>query len=249
MNLKSLLPVIAATVFFPMVRAEAAPSAQPVKYVVALTNAGAMPFSPPIIYVRTGQSALSAVGTKATRGFIEVCQTGMTQTRVSELNSSAEVTSVQTLAGLLMPGETKTLEVEVKDVAQQSIQIETMYGKTKDVCALSSVGSHALYALKEHVTAETILKDDVVETGAFTRPSVTDGHPYPVEDACPQSKDAVTCLRDLSKPAANVSPIRFFSPYLPTVLASIEKKYGSEQTEQLGIPGAGALRVRVALKH
>ncbi|RYZ65060.1 MAG: hypothetical protein EOP05_21165 [Proteobacteria bacterium] len=172
----------------------------------------------------------------------------MTATRQSELKADSSVQSSQVIPSMIQPGETKTITLAVNDPTKQSLQVETMYGKTKDICAVGSIGSHALYALQQHVTSEVSVKDDVVETGAFTRPSVG-MHAYPNADICPGAKDGVTCLRAISQAATSPSTIRFFSPYLPSVLDAIESKYGSLDAESLNLPSSGALRITVTLKH
>ena len=221
--------------------------ASPVTYRLTLTNAGQLHFSPPVVYVLNGQTPLSGVSKKATKGFVEICQMGATQTRVAELSGNRAVATTKVLPGLAA-GQSTQIEITVSNPMTQSIQIESMYGETKDVCAVASIGSHALYALKTQVTPEYLTKDDVVETGFFIRPSVMNAG-YATGNACPNSMDAVACLRELSVPAAMPSTIRFFAPYLPSVLAHIETRFGSEATEKLNLPSSGALRIKAEMIH
>lgn len=217
------------------------------RYQITLTNAGALHFSPPVVYVLKGQTPLSAVGKAATRGFVSLCQKGATQTRENELRATPAVSSVLKLKGL-NPGESTQFEVSVDDPMAQSVQLESMYGETKDVCALGTIGSHSLYALKTQVTPEFLTKDDVVETGAFTRPSVMNAG-YQSGNSCPRSTSAVECIRELSQPAMPVSAIRFFAPYLPSVLTQIETRFGSAAAERLNLSPAGDLRIKAVMIH
>ena len=214
-------------------------------YTLTMTNGGAMPLSPAVIYVKNGQKHSLDVGQIATKGFVQLCQTGNPAVRAAELMGEAGVTfSTRTMAPL-MPGESRTVEVEVTDPTKQSLHFETMYGKTKDTCGVGAVNGHSLTALLQHATSEVIGKDDVLVTGAFEAPIVPLAQSY----ACAQAKDAVSCLRELAAPAMMSGKIRFAPAYLPSVLDFLETKYGATDVGTLVIPAGGAIRVSLTLKH
>ena len=148
--------------------------------------------------------------------------------------------------GLVLPGQSAAFEVKVKSPQSQSIHLETMYGKTKDVCGVASVNSHSLVALKQHATYEVIAKDNVLLTGAFLYLEVDS---YLKDDVCADQKDAVSCLRSLAQVNMDAKRIRNFSGYLPSVVSAIESKYGAKETQSLIVPTSGAIQVSVKLKH
>lgn len=220
------------------------PASAGVKYEITLTNGGSMPVSPAVVYAGAPVPN-TAPGQNPTAGFIRLCQTGNPADRAQEISNEGASHVVQT-PGPILPGQSQTVEVEVKDPTKQSIHFEAMYGKSKDACASVTVGSHALVALKQHVAPEVLTRDSVLVTGAFTVPSLpAAGAAY----ACTSAADAVTCLRELSSQAMAVGKIRYFAGYLPSVVEFLEQKYGAAETDTLLIPNAGALQVRVKLKH
>ncbi len=213
---------------------------------VTLTNGSSMPLSPAALYVRDGGAADQQPGVAPTRGFIQLCQTGNPMERVNELRMNRSVHAVAQTMGLLMPGESRTVEIEVADPSKQSIHFETMYGKTKDVCAVGSAGSHALYALKSHVSDEYVGRDDALLTGAFLDPVLPAAH---ANYTCAQAASAIDCVRELSAASSFMAKIRFFSGYLPSVVSFLEQKYGAADTLSLLFPAGGAVRFTVKLKH
>lgn len=225
-------------------------SAKAAPYLLTITNGGVMPLSPAVVYVRDGQAGLATVGTEPTPGFIQLCQTGNGSLRTQELMANPSVKSVATTAmGVIMPGESRTVELEVSSPLTQSVHFESMYGKTKDACALGAAGSHALYALEQHVSPEYLAKDDAVVTGAFQGPALPPGRTYLDMNVCSMSADAVACVRELSQPTMGKAQIRVATPYLSTVQMLLETKYGAGQAQTLVVPSAGAVAFSLKLRH
>ncbi len=219
------------------------------KYILTVTNGGAMPVSPSAIYVKDGQGSNAQVGQQPTSGFIQLCQTGNPTTRVQELQSDSTVKFVTQTMAPVLPGESKSTEVDVRDPLSDSVHFEAMYGKTKDVCAVGSIGSHSLYALKQHVTAEVFSKDNVVQTGAFLDALLPMGTTYLDVNTCASAATAVACLRELALPNMGKQQIRFFSSYSPSLLMLLETKYGATEIPSLLVPSSGAVQVQLKLKH
>lgn len=219
------------------------------KYVLTLTNGGSMPISPAAVYAKIGQLGNANVGDVPTPGFIQLCQTGNPATRVKELANDTNVKFVTQTMGPVLPGSSQSIEIEVENPLHQSIQIEAMYGKTKDICSVGSIGSHSLYALKQHVTPEFVSKDNVVQTGAFLDPVLPEGHPYSDMSICENSMTGVSCLRELALPNNGIQRIRFFSSYLPSLLSLLEMKYGAADVQTLVLPSSGAVQIQLKLKH
>lgn len=218
-------------------------------YILTLTNGGPMPVSPAAIYVKAGQLPKAQIGSSPTTGFVQLCQTGNPSVRSMELDASPEVTFLTQTTAPILPGESKEIEVLVDDPQTQSIQIETMYGKTKDLCAVGSVGSHNLIALQQHVTGEYLGKDNVVGSGAFLDPSIPMGRNYLDMSVCQGQMDAVSCLRALSQRNAGSQKIRFFGSYLSSVEMLLENRYGAAETQSLILPASGAIQIQLKLKH
>lgn len=214
-----------------------------VKYHLTLTNGGQMPFSPAVIYVRNGQAKDLSIGSQPSLGFVKLCQTGNPVDRAKELKTDKAVYALTTSSAPILPGESKDIVIEVSNSAKQSIHIEAMYGKTKDVCAVGYIGGHNLYAVESKVFSDYFAKDSVVGSGAFLEPVVT------TSAACSSAKDAVSCLRELAAPNTEKQALHFFSAYLPSVLDFLETKYGANEVQPLLIPSAGALQIRLQLKH
>lgn len=218
-------------------------------YILTLTNGSQMPVSPVAVYVTHGQASKSEIASSTTNGFILLCQTGNPALRLQELEMEKDVTFKSQTMGLLFPGETKTIEVEVQDPLHQSIHFEAMYGKTKDVCAVGTIGSHQLIALRQHVTSSYQTKDNVVQTGAFLDPSLPAGATYLDSNACESETSAIGCLRKLALPNPESPKIRFFSSYLSSLQMFLETKYGAKETQSLIVPSSGAVAVQLSLKH
>lgn len=221
----------------------------PVKYDLTITNGSLMPISPAVIYTKNGGGSATPVGTMPTTGFMQLCQTGNVATRLSELKMNSSVKFVTQTNAPIAPGETRAVEVEVLNPQQQSLHIETMYGKSKDACGIGSVNSHSLFALKQHVTAEIIENDDAVLTGAFVDPVLPPGMTYLDPSVCPAAMNAVSCLRELSAPNAGNARVRFFAGYFPSLISALETKYGSTDVQTLLLPTSGAIQFKIKLKH
>lgn len=219
------------------------------KYELTITNGSQMPISPAAIYVKNGGESASSIGKNPSVGFIQLCQTGTPTARLSELRSDSTVSFVFQAAGPILPGETRVVEVEVAQPQQQSIHFETMYGKTKDVCGVGTVNSHSLVALKQHVADEIVAKDNAVQTGAFTDPTLPPGMTYLDPSVCPNAMNAVSCLRELSSQNTGKAQIRFFSGYFPSLVSALESKYGSADVQTLLLPVSGAIQFKLKLKH
>ena len=228
--------------------AGAAPIA-PTVYVMTVTNGSAMPLSPIVFYVQDGQAPKAQIGEAPSPGFTELCQMGNPKTRIQELGAKPDVTYKTETTSMLAPGESRTVEIEVRDPLLQSIQFETMYGKTKNLCGVAGVTSHGLYALKQHVTSSVIGKDNVLQTGAFLDPSLPVGQTYLDPQACGGIPDAVTCLRSLALTNPGPQKVHFFSGYLSSLTMLLETKYGASETLNLMIPTSGAIHFEVKLKH
>lgn len=219
------------------------------KYELTLVNGSKMPISPAVIYVKDGQIGNAPVGSEPSLAFTQLCQTGNPEARSQELRSDSAVKFLAQTTGPILPGESKAIEIEVHDPLTQSVHFEAMYGKTKDACAVGTVGSHGLYSLKAHVTSLVQTKDSVVQTGAFTDPSLPAGRTYLDPYVCQGVADAVTCLRGLSMPTKEKCLIRSFTSYLPSLVSLLEMKYGASEVQSLIIPESGAVQVQLGLKH
>jgi hypothetical protein len=220
------------------------------KYELTITNGSQMPLSPAVIYVKGDGLSAAPVGSVPSVGFTQLCQTGNRMTRINELKSNASVKFVAETTAPILPGESRSIEVQVMNPRQQSIHFETMYGKTKDVCGVVSLNSHSLVALKHHVSSEIIQNDITVLTGAFMDPVVPPGMEYPdVDELCPSAMNAVSCLRELALPNPGRASVRFFSGYLPSLITALEMKFGAADVRTLLFPESGAIQAKLKLKH
>lgn len=231
-----------------LIIASTANSTPAARYELTLTNGSQMPISPTAIYVKNGGEPSAAIGSIATSGFIQLCQTGNPMMRINELKLDPTITFTSQTTGLIMPGETKVVEVSVMNPDKQSIHFEAMYGKSKDTCGVGTVNSHSLVALAQHVTSEVVNKDNTVLTGAFTEPTLPTGMTYLEPSVCANSMNAVSCLRELSMPISG-SQIRYFSGYSPRLISALEVKYGSADVQSLIFPTSGAIQYKLKLKH
>jgi len=109
-----------------------------------------------------------------------------------------------------------------------------------------SINSHSLVALQQHASLEVVVKDNVVQTGAFLDAEVQTNTNT---EFCADQANAVSCLRTLTLPNLGQQRIRNFSGYLPSVASAIESKYGAKETQSLLIPTSGAIQLKVRLKH
>jgi hypothetical protein len=214
-------------------------------YKFTVTNGGNMPISPGVLYSSTRANPDAHIGAAATAGFTKLCQTGMNSERAAELRSNGDIKSVVETAGPILPGESKTFEVTISEANVQGLHFEAMYGKTKDVCSVSSASRHNLVALSQHVVSSINGADQVLGTGSFTLPVATSD----ANALCSESKNAVECLRALSSPQALKQPIHAFSGYLPSLLSYLEENYGADDVQTLLVPTAGAVRFQLVLKH
>lgn len=222
----------------------AAPS---VTYVIKITNGSSMPVSPAALYVTDGGHSAAELGKLATAGFVKLCQMGDAASRIAELKMNASVNSTLQVGGPLLPGQSTSVEVTVNDPKAQSLHFEAMYGKSKDVCAVASVGSHTLVGLKSHVATNSIVHDRPVVTGYFSDAKFDGG--YLGTSQCKSAKDAVSCLREISTPATSPSTIRAFNGYLSSVEMGLEEKFGADEALGIQIPPAGGIQIDVSLKH
>ncbi len=215
------------------------------KYLLTITNGGLMPISPAVIYVKNGQGGGAQIGSEPTMGFAQLCQTGDRSTRMMEVKNDMNVTSVAETMFPLLSGESKTVEIEVQNPSRQSLHFESMYGKTKDICAVGSIGGQNLYALRARFTSEVIANDKTLLSGAFLDPAL----PVDQSEVCETATSAANCLRELSSANPQKKQIRFFAGYLPSVLNFLETKYGSEDVKTLLLTTSGAIQLQLKLKH
>lgn len=218
------------------------------RYELTITNGSQMPLSPGAIYVKAGGESAAALGSTPTQGLIQLCQTGNPAQRTVELRALAGVVNVQNTTAMILPGESKTVLIDVPTPASQSIQIETMYGKTKDACVVGSVNSHSLVALQQHVTTEVVTRDAALQTGAFQNP-VLPQMSYPGEELCAGAKDAITCVRDLALPTVGAAKTRYFTSYSPSLVSALETRFGNEDVQTLLFSDSGAVQLKLKLKH
>ncbi|MCB0393309.1 MAG: hypothetical protein KDD25_02045 [Bdellovibrionales bacterium] len=216
------------------------------KYDIKIVNAGAMPISPPVLYVSSSGLPESNVGSVSTPGFIQVCQTGNPALRVEELKKNSNVKSIEVVPGPILPGDERIVTIKISNPAKESIHIESMYGKTRDTCASTTVSSHSLVALKQHVLDVALVQDVAVQSGAFLDPVLPE---YPVQADCEDKDSAVACLRTFAALNEDEAKIRFFRPYLPNVLDFLVTKYGAADVLTLSVPTAGAVQTQVRLNH
>jgi hypothetical protein len=219
------------------------------EFELTITNGSQMPISPAAVYVKSGAESAAPIGSLATAGFVQLCQTGNAAARVAELKSDMSVSFSQQSAGPIMPGESRSVIVEVSDLEKQSIHFEAMYGKTKDVCAVGTANSHSLVALKKHVTQEIVQKDDVVSTGVFNDPALSNGMSYIDANTCMHATNAISCLREIATPLAMQGRVKFFAGYLPSLVTALEGKYGASDVQTLIIPASGGVQFKLKLKH
>ncbi len=244
---KKSAAIITTTIVTAFIALEQSVAAPPITYVVKITNGSSMPISPIVTYIREGANAESELGKFATPGFIKLCQMGDAGSRSTELRKDPLNSSVAQTATPLLPGASVSTEVIVQDPRKQSLHVETMYGKTNDVCGIASVGSHALEGLKSHVATANISHDRTVVTGAFEDARFEGG--YLNSGECQQVKDAVSCLREISVAMDKPTPIRAFNGYISSVEMGLEEKFGTTDTMGTRLPTSGGLQIEVKLKH
>ncbi len=221
----------------------------PVTYELTIHNGSQMPISPGTLYVKDGSESAAPLGSEPTTGFIALCQTGNPTLRFQEVKSNASVKfAVQTM-GPIAPGASLVIEVQATNPAAQSLHFEAMYGKTKDVCGIATIGGHSLFALKQHVSTEAIQKDSTVLTGSFKDPTLPQGMSYLEPSVCANAADAISCLRELATPNPTKAQIRFFAGYFPSLVSSLEQRYGSSDVQTLLFPSSGAIQLKLKLKH
>ncbi len=219
------------------------------RYVLTVSNGSSMPISPAAVFVKSGSDASTAIGIHATTGLIALCQTGNPSQRTTELKSDMAIKNVTQTMGPVLPGESASVEVDVDNIQQQSIQFEAMYGKSKDACAVTSFSSHSLIALKQHITNEVVQKDNAILTGAFTEPVMPQGISYLDGSFCTNAKDAISCLRALSVTNPMPGKIKYFAGYFPSLITALEMKYGAADVQTLLFPTSGAVQFKLKLKH
>lgn len=219
------------------------------KYEVTIINGATMPVSPAVFYARTGGQSAAAFGTTSGAGFIALCQMGKAADRATELKGDLSVSNIDSTTSPIMPGQSASIIVEVNDPKKESLHFEAMYGKTKDTCAVASVNSHTLVALSQHVTAEAVIHDSAVVTGAFNDASLPVGMTYLDPTACPTATDAIGCIRELATPVSGTAVVRAATGLFPSLVTALEQKYGAAQVPSLLVPTGGAVQLVVKLKH
>lgn len=200
-----------------------------------------MPISPVLAYASTSHGANLNLGDKTTEGFVRICQTGDNSVREGELKSNMKTISVAKGAGLIFPGQTEEIILRAPKNNIGSINVETMYGKTKDVCGVINIDGQDLSKLHHNVVSSVSGSDSVVASGAFTDPSAENA-----AELCADAADGVSCLRKLSEQGNGI--VRAFPGYLPSVLSFIEKEYGAKDAQTLLVPTSGAIRFTLSLK-
>ncbi len=222
--------------------------AAPARYELTITNGSQMPVSPAVVYVKAGGESAAALGSTPTTGFIQLCQTGNTAPRSIELKALTGVDSTELTMGLLQPGESKKVVLNVSSPASQSIHVEAMYGKTKDTCVVGSINSHSLVALQQHVTSEVVSRDSAIQTGAFQNP-ILPAMSAPGDELCPDANDAISCVRELALATAGMAKTRFFASYSPSLVSALETRFGAADVQTLLFSDSGAVQLKLKLKH
>lgn len=210
-----------------------ATSANAGTYHFKVTNGSSMPISPGVVYTIIGQEGVTEIGQVASEGLIQLCQTGSTALLMEELKANPNVKSVSEVAGPVFPGKSSDVKVEARAPHYESIHYLAMYGKTKDLCASINISNANLIGLepesyseiRHHIMREMNGNDQIISTGAFSQPIVTDS-------ACDSESDAISCVRSLSD-RQDGGVIKFFNGYLPGLLSLLESKFGSEETQDL----------------
>lgn len=207
-----------------------------VTYQLTVTNGSAMPLSPAVVYSTKGSATDRAIGATTPEGLVKLCRLGDAPSRDAELAPMRNVLTHQTTEGLIMPGETRTIMVKVKNPMKEAIHFETMYGKSADVCGTISVSGAQLAHLAYHPGQQLEGRDTVLRTGAYLPPAL----PADTAGLC-EDDNAVSCLRTLSAENTGVKYVQFFRPYLPRVLSFLDEKFGAVETDSLVIPTSGAI--------
>lgn len=220
-----------------------------VRYELTITNGSQMPISPGAAYVKSGGESAAPIGSTATSGFVQLCQTGNVANRIVELKANSNVSFVAQTSGPILPGESRSVEIEVGNPQRQSIHFEGMYGKSKDACGVGTLGSQSLTSLLQHFTSEVVEKDNAVSTGAFLEPSLPSGTTSLDAAVCASAANAVSCLRELASPSSGTGHLHFFTGYLPSVVTALEAKYGAADVQTLLFPTSGAIQLKLKLKH
>jgi hypothetical protein len=213
------------------------------KYVLTITNGGSMPISPGVLYAVTGQASTNEVGQEPTAGLVQLCQTGNPMTKVAELKSDSKVKSLVQTGGPILPGQTISFEITMKNPNIESLHFVAMYGKTKEVCSTIDVQSHTLRTIYPNYD-QLRGTDRVISAGQFTEPVVnTDS-----DDVCANVPNAISCLRALSRERTDKKQIHYFAGYLPSLLNFLEGKYGADETLSLLVPTSGAVSFSLSRK-
>lgn len=201
-------------------------------YKLTLINGGVMPLSPPLVYSNSYPS-YPEIGQEASEGLVQLCQTGDNSKRKEELGRENGVDVLAQGDKVLLPGQSITFEFHTK---HKNIYVETMYGKTKDLCGVVSFKN--LKNLKLFQYSRISANDRVIRTGKFSAPYLMKN-----EVRCNDESSAVSCLRSLS--ADSSGTIQYFSGYLPSILNFLELKYGGEEVLSLQVPTAGTIEANL----
>ena len=197
-------------------------------YRLTITNGSGMPLSPGALYVMDGHKSVTEVGAAPSPGLVQLCTSGNNATILDELKANREIVSVQATPGLVLPGQTISVDF-FTGRSGQSVHFVAMYGKTKDTCSVIDL-SRAI--LKETHEGPSTGVDRAVATGAFSDPAVPQGN----SGVCAAANDAIGCIRLLTQPIQQAS-IRFFPGYLPSVLDYVEALFGASSVTPLLLQG------------
>lgn len=213
-------------------------STAPRTYQLTLTNGGAMPMSPPTVWIAKKRAGVPIIGADSSAGQRKICETGDSSDFKTELSLNQNVIWVHTEAAPILPGEAIKIQVpEINLNAGESLYVDFMYGKTRNVCG--GVFDFDLQALQSNQVNELRGGDGVFTSGAYASPNVT----LIANSACAVSSNPVACLRSLAAPLSGASQYRVLSfvGYSPSVLTAIENIFGPGQSDQLIVPTGGDL--------
>ena len=210
-------------------------------YELTINNGSGMPVSPAAVYFMNGQESISEIGMSPSAGLVQLCQMGNPAALLTELQNNNSVSGSGSTKGPILPGQSKTILLQIAHPEAHSVHIVAMYGKTKDACVVIDISSDDLLILSASRGREIKRMDRAIVTGAFLDPAVpvtTTG------STCLGAATAVDCLRTFSSANSGSKAIRFFPGYLPSVLSALEKIYGAEQAQSLLLQG-GAVSYKI----
>ncbi len=196
---------------------------------LTITNGSAMPISPGVVFSADEKVTKGLVGGEASNGLITLCKSGNPDLLVEELKMKMGISNIQKIGSPTLPGASAQVMLKVGSLEKQNLRFLAMYGKTIDACSVIDISSFDLiHAVRLNHGVRGV--DQVISTGAFSDPVV----PEFLTSYCESEKDAVSCLRMLSMETTG-GKIRFFRPYLPSVVNFLENKYGAEDVLSLSL--------------